>query len=77
AGKKPQAVSLAKLLLESTWHGDDARGLEIEERLQASLLQSPNQTEAVMAGMQKRAPVFAERDIGRLDRHDPLAVLKK
>jgi len=77
AGKNPQAVSLAKLLLESTWHGDDARGLEIEERLQATLLQSPNQTEAVMAGLAKRAPVFAERDIGRLNRHDPLARHKK
>lgn len=77
ASKNPQAVSLAKLLLESTWHGDDVRGLEIEERLQATLLQSPNQTEAVMAGLAKRAPVFAERDIGRLNRHDPLATLKK
>ncbi len=77
AGKNPQAVSLAKLLLESSWHGDDARGLEIEERLQATLLQSPNQTEAVMAGLAKRAPVFAERDVGRLNRHDPLATLKK
>ncbi|MDP2228825.1 MAG: crotonase/enoyl-CoA hydratase family protein [Moraxellaceae bacterium] len=76
AQKNPQAVTLAKLLLESTWHGDDARGLEVEERLQATLLQSPNQVEAVMAGLQKRAAVFGERTIERLDRANPLAVLK-
>lgn len=76
AQKNPQAVTLGKLLLESSWHGDDARGLEIEEKLQARLLMTPNQMEAVMAGMQKRPAVFAERTIDRLNRADPLKNLE-
>lgn len=72
AQKNPQAVTLGKLLLESTWHGDDARGLEMEEKLQAQLLMTPNQMEAVMAGMQKRPANFTERSIDRLHRADPL-----
>lgn len=72
AQKNPQAVTLGKLLLESTWHGDDARGLEMEEKLQAQLLMTPNQMEAVMAGMQKRPASFTERTIDRLHRADPL-----
>ena len=72
AQKNPQAVTLGKLLLESTWHGDDARGLEMEEKLQARLLMTPNQMEAVMAGMQKRPANFTERTIDRLHRADPL-----
>lgn len=72
ARQNPQAVSLAKLLFESTWHGPDTAGLEMEERLQARLLMTPNQTEAVMAGMQKREPVFSPRTIDRLDRAHPL-----
>ncbi|MGB4343115.1 MAG: crotonase/enoyl-CoA hydratase family protein [Moraxellaceae bacterium] len=72
AQKNPQAVTLGKLLLESTWHGDDARGLEMEEKLQAQLLMTPNQMEAVMAGMQKRPANFTERTIDRLHRDDPL-----
>lgn len=76
AQRNPQAVTLGKLLLESTWHGDDARGLEMEEKLQARLLMTPNQMEAVMAGMQKRPAVFAERTIDRLNRADPLKNLE-
>lgn len=73
AGKNPQAITLGKLLFETTWHGSDARGLEIEEKLQARLLMTPNQKEAVMAGMQKRDAVFAPRTMDRLNREDPLA----
>lgn len=76
AQKNPQAVTLGKLLLESTWHGDDARGLEMEEKLQAQLLMTPNQMEAVMAGMQKRPANFTERTIDRLHRADPLKNLE-
>lgn len=70
--KNPQAIMLDKLILESTWHGDDARGLELEEKLQASVIMSTNQVEAVMAGMQKRPAIFSERTIDRLDRANPL-----
>jgi len=41
--------------------------------LQATLLMTPNQKEAVMASMQKRAPSFAARTVDRLNRADPLA----
>ncbi len=72
ATKNPQAIMLDKLILESTWHGDDRRGLELEEKLQASVIMSANQVEAVMAGMQKRPALFSERTIDRLDRANPL-----
>ena len=72
ARQNPQAVTLGKLLFESAWHGPDAAGLELEERLQARLLMTPNQMEAVMAGMQKREPVFSPRSIDRLNRAQPL-----
>lgn len=73
ASKNPQAIVLDKLILEATWHGDDARGLELEEKLQARVIMTPNQLEAVMAGMQKRPAKFAERTVTRLNRADPLA----
>lgn len=72
ATKNPQAIALNKLVFESSWHGDDARGLELEEKLQAKIIMSPNQVEAVMAGMQKRPATFADRTIDRLDRANPL-----
>ncbi|HEX4915801.1 MAG TPA: crotonase/enoyl-CoA hydratase family protein [Vicinamibacterales bacterium] len=76
ASKNPQAIALDKLLFETTWHGDDARGLELEEKLQANIIMSPNQVEAVMAGMQKRPASYADRTIERLDRANPLGTLK-
>jgi enoyl-CoA hydratase/carnithine racemase len=72
ATKNPQAIVLDKLILEASWHGDDARGLELEEKLQAKVIMTPNQLEAVMAGMQKRPAKFAERTVTRLNRADPL-----
>lgn len=72
ATKNPQAVATAKLLLEGSWHGSDERGLMLEEKLQATLLGSANQQEAVMAGMQKRPANFADRLHTRLNRADPL-----
>lgn len=73
ATKNPQAIALNKLLFEASRHGDHRRGLELEEKLQAKIIMSPNQLEAVMAGMQKRSANFSERTITRLDRDDPLA----
>jgi enoyl-CoA hydratase/carnithine racemase len=69
AARNPEAVSLAKYLLEHSRHGDDLAGLEMEERLQKRLLASPNQIEAVQAGTAKRPPVFQPRrfvDYGEL-----------
>ncbi|MFZ5723087.1 MAG: crotonase/enoyl-CoA hydratase family protein [Pseudomonadota bacterium] len=73
AGKNPEAVTLGKLLFEKAWHGPDVDGLALEEKLQAKLLMSHNQIEAVMAGMQKRPAEYRDRSIDRLDRTDPLA----
>lgn len=71
AKKNPQAITLCKLLVESAWHGDDKRGLEIEEKLQESVMLSKNQMEAVMAGMQKREPTFTERTLDHIDPQNP------
>lgn len=58
AGRNPQAVRAAKRLagLET----DAAATLMAESVEQAALLRTPNQIEAVMANMQKRAPSFAD-----------------
>ena len=58
AGKSPSAVRTAKALCElAATEGPDAV-LLAESRLQAGLIGQPHQMEAVMANMQKRAPVF-------------------
>jgi enoyl-CoA hydratase/carnithine racemase len=76
AAKNPDAISLGKLLLESAWQGDAARGLEIEEKLQARLLMTPNQIETVMAVMEKRPAQFADRTFDRLNRANPIDTFK-
>ncbi|MFP5382625.1 MAG: crotonase/enoyl-CoA hydratase family protein [Gammaproteobacteria bacterium] len=73
ATKNPDALAMGKLLFETVWHGDDIAGLEMEEKLQTKLMMTPNQVEAVMAGMQKRPAKFADRKITRLNRREPLA----
>lgn len=76
ATKNPEAIVLDKLVFEGAWHGDDARGLELEEKLQAKIIMGPNQVEAVMAGMQKRPAKFTDRTVERLDRANPLNTFK-
>ncbi|KRC79698.1 crotonase/enoyl-CoA hydratase family protein [Sphingomonas sp. Root241] len=58
AGRNPDAVRAAKRL--SNLEGDAGAVLLAESREQAALLRSPNQIEAVMANMQKRAPAFTD-----------------
>jgi enoyl-CoA hydratase/carnithine racemase len=58
AGKSPDAIRAGKRLLNQSVQLDVAAGLELEERLQVSLIGSANQLEAVQANMQKRAPRF-------------------
>ena len=57
----PDAVTLGKFLLEKTWHGDTLAGLRYEEKLQASILNSPNHREAIRAGMSGEKPLFEPR----------------
>ena len=58
AGRNPQAVRAAKRL--ANLEADAAGILLAESAEQAALLRSPNQIEAVMANMQKRAPNFTD-----------------
>lgn len=58
AGRNPDAVRAAKCL--ANLEGDAGAILLAESREQAALLRSPNQIEAVMANMQKRAPTFTD-----------------
>ena len=61
AASSPHAMRAAKKLLDAAYMiPDDAPGLLLEEELQRSLLQSPNQVEAVMANMQKRPANFQD-----------------
>jgi enoyl-CoA hydratase/carnithine racemase len=63
ANRNPDAISYSKYLLDNSWHGDQLAGLQTEERLQAKLLKSNNQIEAVTAAMEKRTPQFKPRAI--------------
>ena len=60
AGNSPQAVRAAKLLSNRVpeLSGDDV--LMAESRAQHEIMYTPNQREAVMAGMEKRAPEFVD-----------------
>jgi len=58
AGRNPDAVRAAKRL--ANLEADAGAVLLAESREQAALLRSPNQIEAVMANMQKRAPSFTD-----------------
>ncbi|GAB90851.1 crotonase/enoyl-CoA hydratase family protein [Gordonia rhizosphera] len=61
ARKSPHAIRAAKRLYDQTWAGaDPAAALTLESELQVGLLGSPNQLEAVGAGMARREPRFAD-----------------
>lgn len=57
AARSPQAVQGAKRLIEAAY--DTPEALALEARLQAEIIGSPNQIEAVMAAMQNRTPKFS------------------
>ncbi|MGQ5700720.1 crotonase/enoyl-CoA hydratase family protein [Sandaracinobacteroides sp. A072] len=58
AGKNPDAIRAGKRLLNLPAHATAAEILLAESVEQTALIGSPNQVEAVMANMEKRAPVF-------------------
>lgn len=60
AGRNPHAVKACKRLFNLAAHADDATILRAESDEQVRLMRSPNQVEAVRAGMEKRAPVFGD-----------------
>lgn len=60
AARNPEAVRAAKRLFDVMDDGDTAAILLAESRAQDGVIRRPNQVEAVMAGTQKRAPVFRD-----------------
>ena len=60
ASKSPDAIRAAKKLLNASVGTSLAEGLQLEAKLQGSLIGSPNQLEAVGANLQKRDPKFRD-----------------
>lgn len=60
AARSPDATRTAKALITECEFADPAEVLLAESAAQERLVGSPNQIEAVMAGMQKRDPVFKD-----------------
>lgn len=58
AQRSPEVLRDAKRLVEETWAAAPGAGLKLEAELQARIIASPNQVEAVMANVQKRKPAF-------------------
>lgn len=60
ASKSPHAIRAGKRLVDELELHDVRKAFELETALQMKLLGSPNQMEAAMAKMQKRAPKFKD-----------------
>jgi len=60
AGKSPDAVRGAKEILNALGEATDAGALLKESEVQDRIIGRPNQVEAVMAALEKRAPRFAD-----------------
>ena len=60
ASKSPDAIRAGKKLFEESWLGSRHDGFALEEKLQRSLIGSPNQLEAVKANLEKRTPEFTD-----------------
>ena len=59
ASRSPDAMRAAKRLYDTSWHAPVEEGLLLETELQTGLIGSPNQIEAVRAGMAKEPANFA------------------
>ena len=60
AGRSPSAIRASKTLLNTLDDGSAGEILAAESRLQESVMGGANQVEAVMANLEKRAPVFRD-----------------
>jgi enoyl-CoA hydratase/carnithine racemase len=60
AGRSPDAIRAAKKLVNDAWMFPEADALRREAELQIAILGSANQSEAVAANLQKRAPTFID-----------------
>ena len=61
AGKNPDAIVAAKKIFNSAADLTDAALLQQESTLQADIIRTPNQVEAVLSTMEKRSPNYTER----------------
>ncbi|MFG1923011.1 crotonase/enoyl-CoA hydratase family protein [Cryptosporangium sp. NPDC048952] len=61
AGRSPDAVRAAKRLLDLADRVDLETGFAAEQKEISALIGTPNQAEAVAAGLEKRAPNFTSR----------------
>lgn len=62
ANRSPDAVRTLKSLINESWNDSIDGSLRREARVQANLIGTANQIEAVMANLRKRAPEFADAD---------------
>jgi enoyl-CoA hydratase/carnithine racemase len=60
AARNPDAVRIAKALLDNAWHVSVGDGLASERAAMNKLMGSPNQLEAVRARLEKRPAVFTQ-----------------
>jgi enoyl-CoA hydratase/carnithine racemase len=60
ADRSPDAIRGIKRLVNEAWTAPENAGLALEARIQADLLRSPNQAEAVRAGLEKRRAKFED-----------------
>ena len=60
AAKSPDAIKGIKRLVNEAWAASEAEGLALEAQIQVELLRSPNQAEAVRAGLEKRPAKFQD-----------------
>lgn len=60
AGRSPDAIRAAKSMINEAWMLPEADALRREAELQSAILGTANQSEAVMANLVKRAPVFID-----------------
>tara|TARA_E500000331_G_scaffold354371_1_gene407199 strand:+ start:3316 stop:4125 length:810 start_codon:yes stop_codon:yes gene_type:complete len=62
ADKSPDAIRYSKQLFETTWHCESDEALKLEEKLQTTLIGSPNQVEAVKSNFEERPAQYKEPD---------------
>lgn len=60
ASRSPDAVRAAKRLYDEAWLSGPEESLALETELQLKLIGSPNQLEALQAGVEKRSPNFTD-----------------
>jgi enoyl-CoA hydratase/carnithine racemase len=60
AGRSPDAVRAAKRLFDESWTGAPEQTLALEAELQVGLIGSPNQLEAVRAGLAREPAAFVD-----------------